>query len=817
MDVTDQTARKDGGSFSWNWFQAFFKVQKFSRKTSIRLATYVLLYLDLLVLIAFYILDIATLDIHVGSTAMYVWLALQVLSGLHVFAFVILGFPFLFPAFTCWRTAFVDFLAWIALVVMGSYDSHIGHGTEEEEEHEERALFTMAILLFLLVVRLNTFLAFNLSLDTLPWKHNTSKQAETTIGVPLATIAEVIAESAMSESCKSILNSDAVLADVDDTGNLSSAEFFYFKYKSMKRNILWQAPGSNERMAYRDLLTMLCFDALIPEQDEVSLEEDAEDDDAGIFSTVKVATKLLFHSQKLLGCSVVLSLCVGAVAQPAFVLLVGKQVNLAVDMAANTNENDQTRQQFIRGIIGLLLLWLVDEASWYLSCIIGARVISNATARIQLELTKCALYGDVEFEEKYTPGALSNVFSSSISKAEQVWNQLLYRFIRPLASLLAAIVFLALFNISYAIFVASSFPLIASFHFLEVQATKWSTNSDASSARLLSRFQNTVNIQTAAKVCNAETFVLGRFEESLGQAKHGNFETFLWSSVVEAVFTTVGYGLNAITTVVFLFELAGGILNAGDFFAVTGYVIGVISPIEAIGTFSGDVARMSGAINKINTVLMDGEENEYTDDSTENDKDGSSRQASLSLDKELMLEHVCFSYGPDLPLILNDVSISIESGSYVCFMGKSGSGKSTLLSLLTGRRSCTLGRITMDGGADISSVPTRCLRESLAVVFQETFVLDGTIFDNIAFGCTNHQGDLNVMYDIVADAARNAQVHDFIDALPEKYDTVIGKEAKISLSGGQLQRICGVARALARRPKLLVLDEATSGMCDDCV
>lgn len=121
-----------------------------------------------------------------------------------------------------------------------------------------------------------------------------------------------------------------------------------------------------------------------------------------------------------------------------------------------------------------------------------------------------------------------------------------------------------------------------------------------------------------------------------------------------------------------------------------------------------------------------------------------------------------------------------------------------------GTQRCTSGDIYLDG-TGISSVPLRSLRDSLGVVFQENFVFDGTIQENILFGYGGSQSD-------IIDAAKDAGIHDFIMSLPEAYNTVIGKETTVDLSGGQLQRICGISRALARKPKLLLLDEATSAL-----
>jgi len=801
----EKTAPKSS-MMSWCWFRAFVGVTKFSQSTRVKVLTYAVMYMDLACLIAFYLIETAAYRKESPAVLKYIVMSTVILSGLHTTAFLIVGFPLLYPTGLLWTTI-VDFAAWVSFIVFAALlEARWSEGVEEEEIH------WISVLGFVLVVRLNTFAAFNVRLGSLALKNDVNTETETVIGVSVMTIEKIIFDSEMPDSCKRVLTTDVHFADRASNGKLDRVEFSYFIHGSIWRNFLWEAPCSSSKESYNSLLARLDFDALVPEEDESYLRNGANKDE-DILSTICVACRLLFSGQKLLGGSVILALCIGAFAQPAFVILVGKLVNLGVDMASMSPQDeryDESRRMFTLGILGLVLRWFVDEMLWYYSRYVGARVISNAAARVQLGLARCALYGDLRFEETYNCGALSNVFSSSLAKTEQIWIHLLYRFIRPFASLFSAIVFLALYDVSYAFFVVSIFPVIASFRFLEGQATSWSASSDTSSARLLTRFQNAVNLQTAAKVCNSESFVLGRFKEMLKPARRDNFETLLWSNIVEGIFGSFGYGLNTVTTIVFLYELADGRLDAGSFFAVTGLVRGVIWPIEAIGTFSGEVARKAGAIYKVDTVLTDGMGYDKPDDT----KDGVKQEyklASPSLDTELTLENVRFSYGRGMPIVLKDTSVSIASGSYVCFLGESGSGKSTLLSLFSGRRKCDSGRILMDG-VDISTVPTRCLRDSLGVVFQETFVLDGTIFDNIAFGSVDRNGDWNESREIVVDAARDANIHDFIESLPAKYETMIGKEAKISLSGGQLQRICGIARALARKPKLLILDEATSSL-----
>ena len=173
---------------------------------------------------------------------------------------------------------------------------------------------------------------------------------------------------------------------------------------------------------------------------------------------------------------------------------------------------------------------------------------------------------------------------------------------------------------------------------------------------------------------------------------------------------------------------------------------------------------------------------------------------------KIEIDNLAFRYAENLPYLYQHLSISIEPGQCIALMGPSGCGKSTLAKLLQGFYQPTEGSIKLDGH-DIRHLSANELRSSFGVVPQETTLFSGAIYDNLVLG------NAQASFDDVVIACKAAGIHDTLEALPQGYQTPIGEHGA-GLSGGQKQRIA-IARALLKRPPILIFDEATSNLDDE--
>ena len=170
---------------------------------------------------------------------------------------------------------------------------------------------------------------------------------------------------------------------------------------------------------------------------------------------------------------------------------------------------------------------------------------------------------------------------------------------------------------------------------------------------------------------------------------------------------------------------------------------------------------------------------------------------------DVSYENVSFHYSDDDTLVLNQISFQIPAGRSIALVGPSGSGKTTICNLLPRFYDVTGGRITIDG-KDVRDLTLKTLRDQIGVVQQDVYLFCGTVKENIAYGKPD------ATMEEIKEAARKANIHEFIEALPDGYDTFVG-ERGTRLSGGQKQRI-SIARVFLKNPPILILDEATSAL-----
>ena len=261
------------------------------------------------------------------------------------------------------------------------------------------------------------------------------------------------------------------------------------------------------------------------------------------------------------------------------------------------------------------------------------------------------------------------------------------------------------------------------------------------------------------------------------------------------IWTSWGLLLGIVNVVIVWY---GGYLNIvgratiGDIMAFQWYTFLLLNPVwQLVNSFS-ELQRSLAAMERVFEVLA-----------MEQDKpDRPGAVAAPPIVHELRFDDVEFEYRPGMPVV-RDFNVTVPGGTVVALVGRSGAGKTTVTDLVARFHDPTKGRLLLNG-IDIRDIQLRSYRQLLAIVQQDVFLFDGSARDNIAYGRADAT-DAEVM-----DAATRANAHEFIEKLPQGYDTFVG-ERGVKLSGGQQQRLA-IARAILASPQILILDEATSNL-----
>lgn len=305
------------------------------------------------------------------------------------------------------------------------------------------------------------------------------------------------------------------------------------------------------------------------------------------------------------------------------------------------------------------------------------------------------------------------------------------------------------------------------------------------------------------KIANRESYFQNDFEKQNEVYTHVIKQNAFLSAIPKPVMEALCIaGLMAVIAI----QVANGTTDTTQFIGVLGVFAAaafkLLPSVNKISSYFAAIVHNAVVIEKVRDEYREMQETKLSGGQSK-ESAAKNREKTISLEKEISVEHLEFSYPNTEEPVIRDANVVIPKNCSAAFIGPSGAGKTTFVDLILGILTPQKGSICVDG-TDIHEA-LRSWHEKIGYIPQTIYMLDDTIRNNIAFGDAGEIDDARVW-----EALRQAQLEDFIKGLEDGLDTVIG-EAGVRLSGGQRQRI-GIARALYRRPEVLVLDEATSAL-----
>ncbi|WP_299657112.1 ABC transporter ATP-binding protein/permease [uncultured Tateyamaria sp.] len=454
--------------------------------------------------------------------------------------------------------------------------------------------------------------------------------------------------------------------------------------------------------------------------------------------------------------------------------------------------------QLALGAIGLTIAYgvarLMNVGFQQLRDAIFARVAQRALRMLALETFEHIHRLSMRYHITRKTGGLSRIIERGVKGVEFLLRFLLFS-IGPLVLelLMIGVILTILFDVWYLVVVAVTIGLYVWFTFA---VTEWRVKlrkvmNDQDTDANQKAIDSLLNFETV-KYFGAEAREAGRYDKAMEGYEAAALKTsysLAFLNFGQSVIITGGLvGVMIMAAV----GVQNGTLTVGDFVMVNAYMIQITMPLNFLGT----------VYREIRQALVDmGEMFDLLEQPAEV-KDAPDAKPLKVTGGQIELDDVHFGYDPARP-ILKGVSVTAEPGQQVAIVGSTGSGKSTIGRLLFRFYDVGGGALRIDG-QDVRDVTQESLHAAIGVVPQDTVLFNDTIRYNIAYGRDNA-----IHADIEA-AARAAQIHDFIQALPEGYDTAVG-ERGLKLSGGEKQRV-GIARTLLKNPPILLLDEATSAL-----
>lgn len=443
-------------------------------------------------------------------------------------------------------------------------------------------------------------------------------------------------------------------------------------------------------------------------------------------------------------------------------------------------------------VAATVLKGIFDYAGTYLVNYAGFGMVTD----LRDDLYNTILRRSTAFFSKHTTGTLISTIVNDIEKVQVAMSAVMAEFLQQFFTFVftAGVVILIGKQMAWVLLLFVPIILYSSRKIGRQVRTTTRSGQDKL-AEVQNILHETITGNRIVKAFGMESWEIGRYRKAAQRFFRANLRSVAAAAVSSPLMDVIGAVAIALLLQLGRDQIKSGAFTTGTFFAFIIAVFKLYDPVRKFALFNNSFQQALGASSEIFRFM------DIEDEVRE--KPGAKRLPKFG--RSIQFENVSFGYenGEGTRDVLHGINLEVTAGEVVAVVGSSGAGKSTLVHLLPRFFDVTGGRILIDG-SDVRDLTLASLRSQIGIVTQETVLFNDSARNNIAYG----QPHVSLKH--VEEAARAALAHDFITALPDGYNTVIG-ERGVRLSGGERQRIA-IARAILKNAPILILDEATSAL-----
>ena len=496
---------------------------------------------------------------------------------------------------------------------------------------------------------------------------------------------------------------------------------------------------------------------------------------------------------------VIAMITIATIAQALFPVFAGQTVTeLANLVIAYQNGNpDMVWQSLLGLLINLAYILIVLVVSSLIYMVLMSRIIAESTNEMRKGLFGKLSRLTVSFFDRHQDGDILSRFTSDLDNILQAFNESLVSVMTNIALYIGLLIVMFAKNVTLALITIASTPIAVIMLIVILKLARKYTNLQQKEVGKLNAYMDeSISGQKAVIVQGIQEDVIAGFVEQNERVRKATFKGRMFSGILFPVMN----GMSLVNTAVVIFVGSAVLLNDQNIETATALGLIVMftqfsqqyyQPIIQLAASWGSLQLAFTGAERIQE-MFDAEEEIRPQDAP----------VFTELREGVEIRKVDFSYLPGKP-ILKDVSISAPKGKMIAVVGPTGSGKTTIMNLINRFYDVDAGSISFDG-TDIREFDLDSLRSKVGIVLQDSVLFSGTIRDNIRFGVPDASQEM------VEAAARATHIHDYIESLPDKYDTLINDDQSV-FSTGQKQLI-SIARTLMTDPQVLILDEATSNV-----